>query len=90
MVVELPSQDAMESTGPGRARERESTVCIRFTQVENEGSYAHRRVISKEVEADVLVLINLIRDQCFQQVENFVPGDIRYQGFEDLEGREEE
>jgi hypothetical protein len=71
----------------GSARERESTVCIRFTQVENEGPYANRKVVTKEVEANLLVLVNLIREQCFQQVENFVPGDIRYQGFEDLEGR---
>jgi len=71
----------------GSARERESTVCIRFTQVENEGSYANRQVVTKEVEAYVLVLINLIREQCFQQVENFVPGDIRYQGLEDLQGK---
>ncbi len=39
------------------------------------------------MEEEVLGLVNLIREQCFQQGENFVPVDIRYQGFEDLEGR---
>ena len=62
-------------------------MCIRFTQVEHEGPRANRQVTTREVEAEVLGLVNLIREQCFQQVENFVPGDIRYQGFEDLEGR---
>jgi hypothetical protein len=39
------------------------------------------------VEAEVLSLANNIRAQCFQHAENFVSGDIRYQGFEDLEGK---
>jgi hypothetical protein len=71
----------------GSARERESTVCIRFTQVESEGPCANRQITTKEVEAEVLSLANNIRAQCFQHAENFVSGDIRYQGFEDLEGK---
>ena len=71
----------------GSARERESTVCIRFTQVESKGPRANRQVTAKEVEAEILSLVNNIREQCFQHAENFVSGDIRYQGFEDLEGK---
>jgi hypothetical protein len=71
----------------GSARERESTVCIRFTQVESEGPCANRQITTKEVEAEVLSLANNIRAQCFQHAENFVSGDIRYQGFEDLEAK---
>ena len=70
----------------GSERERESTVCIRFTQVESKGPHATRQVTAKDVEAEVLSLVNNIREQCFQQAENFVSGDIRYQGFEDREG----
>ena len=71
----------------GSERERESTVCIRFTQVESEGPCANRQVTTKEVEAEVLGLVNNIGAQCFQHADNFVSGDIRYQGFEDLEGK---
>ena len=70
----------------GSERERESTVCIRFTQVESKGPHATRQVTAKDVQAEVLSLVNNIREQCFQQAENFVSGDIRYQGFEDREG----
>jgi hypothetical protein len=71
----------------GSERERQSTVCIRFTQVESEGPCANRQVTTKEVEAEVLGLVNNIGAQCFQHADNFVSGDIRYQGFEDLEGK---
>jgi hypothetical protein len=75
-----------EALEQGSENEKESTVCVRIAQARTEGTVTNRNVMTRTVEADILALVNLIREQCFQHVENFVPGDIRYQGFEDQEG----
>ena len=75
-----------EALEQGSEREKESTVCVRIAQARTEGTVTNRNVTTRTVEADILALVNLIREQCFQHVENFVPGDIRYQKFEDQEG----
>jgi hypothetical protein len=75
-----------ETLEQGSEREKDSTVCIRITQVRTEGPAINLNVTAKIVEDDTLALVNLIREQCFQQAEDFAPGDIRYQGFEDREG----
>ncbi len=38
------------------------------------------------MEDEILTLVNHIREQCFQYAEDFAPGDVRYQDFEDREG----
>jgi ribosomal protein S28E/S33 len=75
-----------EALEQGSENEKESTVCVRIAQARTEGTVTNRNVMTRTVEADILALVNLIREQCFQHVENFVPGDIRYQRFEDQEG----
>jgi hypothetical protein len=75
-----------EALEQGSEREKESTVCVRIAQARTEDTVTNRNVTARTVEADILVLVNLIREQCFQHTENFVPGDIRYQGFEDQDG----
>jgi hypothetical protein len=67
-------------------RERESVLCIRIEQTRREDTVNNRQTSAMEVEEDVLKLANHIREQCFQQAETFISGDIRYQGFEDQEG----
>jgi hypothetical protein len=67
-------------------RERESVICIRFEQTRCEDTVSNRQTSARAVEEDILTLVNLIREQCFQQAETFISGDIRYQGFEDQDG----
>ena len=67
-------------------RERESVLCIRIEQTRREDTVNNRQTSVMEVEEDILTLVNLIREQCFQQAETFISGDIRYQGFEDQDG----
>ena len=67
-------------------RERESVICIRIEQTRSEDSVDNRQTSARAVEEDILTLVNLIREQYFQQAETFISGDIRYQGFEDQDG----
>ena len=67
-------------------RERESVICIRIEQTRSEDSVDNRQTSARAVEEDILTLVNLIREQYFQQAETFISGDIRYQGFEDKDG----
>jgi hypothetical protein len=75
-----------EALEQGSEREKDSTVCIRIAQVRTEGPVTNRNVTAKIVEDDILALVNLIHEQCSQHAEDFAPGDIRNQGFEDREG----
>ncbi len=67
-------------------RERESVLCIRIEQTRREDTVNNRQTSAREVEEDILKLANHIREQCFQQAETFISGNIRYQGFEDQDG----
>jgi hypothetical protein len=70
----------------GSERESDSSVCIRIAQVGTKSPKTNREVTAKIVEDEILTLVNHIREQCFQHAEDFAPGDVRYQGFEDREG----
>ncbi len=61
-------------------------VCIRIAQVGTKSPKINREVTAKIVEDELLTLVNYIWEQCFQHAEDFTPGDVRYQGFEDSEG----
>ncbi len=61
-------------------------MCIRIAQVGTKSPKTNREVTAKIVEDEILTLVNHIREQCFQHAEDFAPGDVRYQGFEDREG----
>jgi hypothetical protein len=61
-------------------------MCIRIEQTRSEDSVDYRQTSARVVEEDILTLVNLIREQCFQEAEAFISGDIRYQGFEDQDG----
>jgi len=75
-----------ETREQGSERERDSLVCIRLAQVGTNSPVANREITAKGVEDELLILVNHIREQCFQHAENFAPGDVRYQGFENREG----
>ena len=40
----------------------------------------NRQTLAREVEEDILKLANLIREQCFQEAETFISGDIKVSG----------
>ena len=75
-----------EAREQGSERERDSSVCIRIAQVGIKSPVVNRVVMAKDVEDEILTLVNHIREQCFQHVEDFAPGDVRYQGFETRDG----
>jgi hypothetical protein len=76
-----------ETPEQGSARERISTLCIRIAQYSGGQETRNRIVNVREIEGELLQLLNHIQEQCFPHAPKFSTGDLRYQGFEDREGK---